>query len=146
MGGISHATFFLGLHAEILLAAGYPGEALARAERALGSASQTGERAYLPRLYRVRAEMLLQSRGGSEPEVEASLQQALAVAREQDAKGWEINAASDLARLWAETGRRAEAQELLAPVYNWFTEGFDTPLLQNTRAVLDAPQLALANE
>ena len=89
------------------------------------------------RLHRVRGVLLLHLRGGADPEAEASLQQALAVAREQDAKGWEIGAATDLARLWAGQSRRAEAQALLASIYGRFTEGFDMPILQEAKALLD---------
>jgi predicted ATPase len=75
------------------------------------------------------------------PEVsraEASFQQALAVARGQEAKALELRAAMSLARLWQPQGKRAEARELLAPVYGWFTEGFDTADLQEARALLAA--------
>jgi predicted ATPase len=68
---------------------------------------------------------------------EDSYRQALTVALNQRAKFWELRAATDLARLWRDQGKRAEARDLLAPVYNWFTEGFDTPVLQDARALLD---------
>jgi len=67
---------------------------------------------------------------------EASLQQALIIARQQQAKAWELRAAVNLSRLWQQPGKRAEAHELLAPVYGWFTEGFDTADLQEARALL----------
>jgi predicted ATPase len=137
MGGISHLTFAQGLRAEALLSAGRYAEALGHAERALATAAEIRERAYLSRLHRVRRVLLLHLRGGADPEAEASLQQALAVAREQDAKGWEIGAATDLARLWAGQSRRAEAQALLASIYGRFTEGFDMPILQEAKALLD---------
>jgi hypothetical protein len=98
-GGLSHWTFAQGLRAEALLSAGRHAEALGHAERALATAVETGERAYLSRLHRIRGVLLRHLRGAADPEVEASLQQALAVAREQDAKGWEIAAATALARL-----------------------------------------------
>jgi predicted ATPase len=59
------------------------------------------------------------------------------VARRQQAKSWELRAAMNLARLWQDQGKRAEARELLAPIYGWFTEGFDTAALQEARALLD---------
>jgi predicted ATPase len=59
------------------------------------------------------------------------------VAQEQRAKFWELRAALDLARLWRDQGKRTEARDLLAPVYNWFTEGFDTPVLKEAKALLD---------
>ena len=70
-------------------------------------------------------------------EGEASMRQALEFARKQQAKSWELRAATSLAQLWAEQGRREEARELLAPVYGWFTEGFDTADLKDTKALLD---------
>jgi len=70
-------------------------------------------------------------------EGEASIRQALELAREQQEKSWELRAATSLARLWGEQGRRAEARELLAPVYSWFSEGFDTPDLNEAKALLD---------
>jgi predicted ATPase len=76
------------------------------------------------------------TRGG--PEAEACFQQALVVARAQQAKSWELRAAMSLSRLWQRQGRRTAARELLAPVYGWFTEGFDTADLQDAKARLDA--------
>ena len=70
-------------------------------------------------------------------EAETCFQQALAVARRQQAKSWELRAATSLARLWQQQGKRQEAYDLLAPVYGWFTEGFDTVDLQEARALLD---------
>ncbi len=71
-------------------------------------------------------------------EAEACFQQALAVARHQQAKSLELRAAMSLARLWQQQGKRAKAYELLAPVYGWFTEGFDTADLQEAKALLEA--------
>jgi predicted ATPase len=68
---------------------------------------------------------------------ERSYHQALAVAKRQSAKLWELRAATNLARLWRDQGKRTEARDLLAPVYGWFTEGFDTPVLQDAKALLD---------
>ena len=69
---------------------------------------------------------------------EACFQQALTIAaRQQRAKSWELRAAVSLGRLWQQQGKRAEAFELLAPIYGWFTEGFDTPDLKEARALLD---------
>ena len=63
--------------------------------------------------------------------------QALALAQQQSAKLWELSAATSLARLWRDQGKRTEARELLAPIYGWFTEGFDTPDLTDAKALLD---------
>ena len=68
---------------------------------------------------------------------EASYREAMALAQQQSAKLWELRAAMSLARLWRDQGKRAEARDLLAPVYGWFTEGFGTPVLQEAKALLD---------
>ena len=76
-----------------------------------------------------------------EPDVakaEAYFERALAVAREQQAKSWELRAAMSMARLWCDQGRRQQARDFLAPVYGWFTEGFDTLDLKEAKALLDA--------
>ena len=69
---------------------------------------------------------------------EAYFERALAVAREQQARSWELRAATSMARLWRDQGKRDEARDLLAPVYGWFTEGFDTLDLKDAKALLDA--------
>jgi class 3 adenylate cyclase/predicted ATPase len=138
LGAVIHATFALGIAADGLLAAGCYAEGLEQIDRALMLAVEGGERAYMALLHGIRAKLLVQVRGASDPAVEASLQQALAIARQQETKGFELGAAVTLARLWAEAGRRAEARDLLAPIYGWFTEGFDTPDLVEAKALLDA--------
>jgi predicted ATPase len=72
-----------------------------------------------------------------EQRAETSFRRALEIARRQQAKSWELRAATSLARLWGERGRRAEARDLLAPVYDWFTEGFDTADLKQAQALLN---------
>ena len=89
------------------------------------------------RLYRLRGELLLQHAVAQPGEAEACFQQALAIARRQQAKSWELRAAMSLARLWQQQGKRAEAHTLLAPVYAWFTEGFETADLQDAKALLE---------
>jgi class 3 adenylate cyclase/tetratricopeptide (TPR) repeat protein len=114
-------------------AAGRAEEALAVLDDALQIVDRTGERWLLAELYRDKGELLRQRH----PEAAEELyRQALGIAREQKAKLWELRAAASLARLWGEQGRRAEARELLAPVYGWFTEGFGTPVLQEAKALL----------
>ena len=76
------------------------------------------------------------SRGHRQAEAEAWLQRALDVARRQEAKSLELRAAMSLSRLWQQQGKRQEAYDLLAPIYHWFTEGFDTADLQDARALL----------
>jgi predicted ATPase len=87
-------------------------------------------------MYRLTGELLLQQAVPDESQAEACFQQALAVARRQQAKSWELRAAMSLARLWQQQGKRTEAHALLAPVYHWFTEGFDTADLQEAKALL----------
>ena len=70
-------------------------------------------------------------------EAEASLHKAVEVARAQSARLFELRAATSLARLWRDQGERQQAQDLLAPIYDWFTEGFDTPDLKDAKALLD---------
>ena len=74
---------------------------------------------------------------GTVSEAEAAMQQSIDVARRQNAKSWELRGATSLARLWGRQGRCAEARDLLAPVYTWFTEGFDTADLKQSKALLD---------
>jgi predicted ATPase len=82
--------------------------------------------------------MLLQQAAPDAPQAAACFRQALAMARRQQARSWELRAATSLARLWQQQGKRTEARELLAPIYGWFTEGFDTADLQDARALLEA--------
>jgi predicted ATPase len=68
---------------------------------------------------------------------EAHFERAIAIAREQKAKSWELRAATSMARLWRDQGKRQQARELLAPIYGWFSEGFDTLDLKQAKALLD---------
>jgi predicted ATPase len=83
-----------------------------------------------------RLKGMLQQAAGWDSEAEACFRQALDVAHRQQAKSWELRAATSLARLWQQQGKRAEARELLAPVYGWFAEGFDTADLLDAQALL----------
>ena len=80
---------------------------------------------------------LILATGGAPEEAAARYQQALNIARAQEAKSLELRAATSLARLWRDQGKRAEARDLLAPLYAWFTEGFDTGDLKDAKALLD---------
>jgi predicted ATPase len=86
-------------------------------------------------LYRLKGELLLRT-GHDATEAEERFQHALATARSQQAKSWELRAAMSLSRLWQQQGKCQEAYDLLAPVYGWFTEGFDTADLQDAQALL----------
>ena len=86
---------------------------------------------------RIAGEIALKSPEPDAAKAEAYFERALAVARQQQAKSWELRAAMSMARLWRDQGKRDEARELLAPVYGWFTEGFDTRDLKEAKALLD---------
>ena len=87
--------------------------------------------------HRLRGVLLLRQPGTPQAEAEAWLRRALDVARRQEAKSLELRAVMSLARLWQQQGKHAEAHELLAPIYGWFTEGFDTADLQEAKALLE---------
>jgi len=89
----------------------------------------------LAELYRHKGRLLLQQ--GHAEAAEELYRKALSIAQEQEAKLWELRAAASLARLWQDQGRRTEAYALLAPVYDWFTEGFGTPDLKDAKSLLD---------
>lgn len=97
--------------------------------------NSTGERTHEAELYRLRGEMM-RSQDHDEAEIEHQFQQALAIAREQEAKSLELRATMSLSRLWQQQGRRAEAYEQLSKIYGWFTEGFNTADLRETHAIL----------
>ena len=105
---------------------------------ALPLVDTTGERWYEAGLYRLKGELLLQQHSDNDTEAGNCFQKALDIARNQQAKSFELRAATSLARLWQRQGKRQEAHDLLASVYNWFTEGFDTADLQEAKALLDA--------
>jgi predicted ATPase len=86
---------------------------------------------------RIAGEIALKSLAPDPERAEAYFDRALAVARQQRAKSWELRAAMSMARLWRDQGKRNEARDLLAPVYGWFTEGFDTLDLKEAKALLD---------
>jgi predicted ATPase len=117
--------------------AGEIDESMALLDAALETANATDERYYEAELHRLKGEWLLAHRPARGAEVESSYRHALAIARRQQAKFWELRAATSLARLKVDQGKRTEARDLLAPVYDWFTEGFDTPALQDAKALLD---------
>jgi len=98
---------------------------------------QHEDRVWEAEVARLRGVLLLQQPGTPQAEAEAWLQRALDVARRQEAKALDLRAAMSLARLWQQQGKRAEAYELLAPIYGWFTEGFDTADLQEAKVLLE---------
>ena len=98
--------------------------------------NHSGERYYEAEAYRLQGELLLQLTPLDAPQAEACFQEALAIARRQQAKFWELRAAMSLSRLWQRQGRRAAARALLAEGYGWFTEGLDTPDIEEARVLL----------
>jgi predicted ATPase len=105
--------------------------------KALMSTEVTKEGWWQAELYRVAGEITLMSKESDPAKVEAYFQRALAVAREQQAKSWELRAATSMARIWRDQGKRDKARDLLASVYGWFTEGFDTLDLKEAKALAD---------
>jgi predicted ATPase len=129
--------YYQGLLAIACLRARQRAEALSLLTEALNRVKRTGERWFEAELHRIESEAVLRAPKGDPAEAETCLRRALAVAQEQGAKLWELRAATSLARLWCDQGRRTQAHDLLAPVYGWFTEGFDTADLRDAKALLD---------
>jgi predicted ATPase len=109
--------------------------ALQQLAEAIGLGKKTQERWCEAELHRLKGELL--KADGECDQAGACFLDALAVARHQGAKTWELRAATSLACLWRDEGKRIEARDLLAPVYGWFTEGFDTRDLKEAKALLD---------
>jgi predicted ATPase len=130
-------TGILGNIAEAYGHAGQPEAGLQAVAEALKLVDQTGERKYEASLYRTKGELLLGLSADHRTEAETCFHQALAVARRQQAELLELRAATSLGRLWKEQGKREEARELLAEIYGWFTEGFDTRFLKEVKALLE---------
>jgi DNA-binding SARP family transcriptional activator/predicted ATPase len=142
MGTELQRSHVLALLAEAQASAGQTEEGLGALAEALALAEKTGERYYEAEIHRLVGELLLMQ--GSEAEAETSFQEAescfqhaIEVARRQQARSWELRATTSLARLWQKQGRQEEARKVLAEIYEWFTEGFDTPDLIDAGALLD---------
>jgi predicted ATPase len=131
-------AYFLALLAEAYGQAAQPEAGLTVLADAFTLVAETEARWWEAELYRLQGELLRQLPRPDVGQAEACFQQALDVARHQQAKALELRAALSLARLWQQHDKRQEAHDLLAPVYGWFTEGFDTPDLQEAKALLDA--------
>lgn len=132
-----HEMYYLGLLAQSYERAGQTDEALALITTALERADRTGERWLEAELHRHKGEWLVAFDHANEAEIEACFHRALAVAQEQRAKTWELGAGTSLARLWRKQGKCTDARDLLAPIYDWFTEGFDATDLKNAKVLLD---------
>jgi predicted ATPase len=135
-------TYSLGLLAYVYARRGQGEEGLMLLDEALSLADRTDERWPEAELLRLNGELLLRQaadrgmKSGASDQGERCFHQALEAARRQQAKPWELRAAMSLSRLWQQQGKRGQARELLAPIYGWFTEGFDTADLQEAKTLL----------
>ena len=143
MDVIPNSGYYLAVLAEAYKEADQFDQGLSTVADALARGNKTEERWYEAELYRLQGELILQkfkvqgSEFNGKEEAEECFRQALDIARQQQAKSWELRAATSLARLWQQQEKTTEAHDLLAPVYNWFTEGFDTKDLQEAKTLLD---------
>ena len=126
--------YYLGLLAEAHRRANRIADGISLLNEALELVERTDERWYEAELYRLMAEALITT--SDRHDAERWLCRALRTAQKQDARFWELRAATTMARLWCDQGKRADARDLLAPVYGCFTEGFDTPDLKEATALL----------
>jgi predicted ATPase len=131
-------AYGLALLAAAYVQVGRGEEGLTLLDEALALTNDREERRWEAELYRLKGELLRKHAAARHAEAETCLRHALDVARHQQAKSLELRAAMSLARLWQQQGKQVEAHELLAPIYHWFTEGFDTADLQEAKALLDA--------
>ena len=130
-------SHYLALLAEVYGQTGQPEQGLNALAEALELVEKTGERWWESEVHRLKGELLLSHPAQDTAEAEECFNRAIAVAQRQSAKSLELRAAMSLARSWRDQSRAAEARELLAPIYGWFTEGFDTPDLKDAKALLD---------
>jgi predicted ATPase len=137
LGGVPSQQYTIALLAQGYARMGRTEEALAMLNNALAQIERTGEKGDEAEMLRLKGELLLMRGGAATAEAEACFRAALAVARAQEARWWELRTAVSLARLLRDTGRRAEARPILAEIYNWFSEGFDLPDLKDAKAVLE---------
>jgi predicted ATPase len=137
-GAVLTVPYLCTVLAEVSAHLGHPADGLQALAEAHTLVEQQEERWWEAEICRLQGVLLLQQPGTPQAEAEPWLQKALEVARRQEAKSLELRAAMSLARLWQQQGKRAEARELLASVYDWFTEGFDTADLQEARGLLEA--------
>jgi predicted ATPase len=131
------SSHWLGLLADACLDTGQAEEGLRTIAEALGHVAQTGVVYYEAELHRLDGELRLRSDAPDEQRAEMSFHRAVEIARQQQAKSWELRATTSLARLWGEQGRRREGRDLLAAIYGWFTEGFNTADLKQAKALID---------
>jgi predicted ATPase len=130
-------AYFLALLAEAYGKVGLAEEGLSVLAEALAAVDKSGERFWEAELSRLKGELLLMRPVCDEPEAEACFHQAFDIAHRQQATSLELRAALSLSRLWQRQGKRDAARQLLAEIYGWFTEGFDTADLQEAKALLE---------
>ena len=129
MGNLLGITQFQALLARMYGDAGNPGEGLRVIDDALAHIAKSEETYYEPEIYRLKGVLTLEHDAGNEDAAEADLRRGIDIARRHGSRSWEVQAATNLAALWLKQGFPQEAHDLLSPVYNWFTEGLDTPPL-----------------
>jgi TOMM system kinase/cyclase fusion protein len=136
-GAEAFGPYYLTLLAEACMQGGQTAEGLHTLAKALAMADKNGDHFRKAEIHRLTGDLLLQQTIADISQAESCFHQALVVARHQQAKSLELRAAMSLSRLWWHQGKRAEAHEVLAPIYGWFTEGFDTADLQEAEALLE---------
>jgi predicted ATPase len=112
-------------------------DGLSALTEALAAADENEIRFYEAETHRLKGELLLKQEDSNAAEAQSCFQRAIEIARKQSAKSWELRATTSLARLLAKQGRREEARAMLAEIYGWFTEGFDTADLKDAKDLLD---------
>jgi len=138
MGAEMYQPWYMGMLAEAYGQHGQIEDGLQILTEALAVTERNREVSYEAELHRLQGAFLLRQTIPDEHQAETCFQQALTLARQQQAKSWELRAAMSLARLWQQQGKCAPARDLLVPIYGWFTEGFDTADLQEAKALLEA--------
>jgi predicted ATPase len=128
---------FLCVLAEVCMETGRLDDGLSALTEALAAADQHGNRYYEAEMHRLQGELLLRQKDSNAAKAQSCFQRAIAIARRQSAKWFELRATTSLARLLRDTDRRDEARAMLAEIYRWFTEGFDTADLKDAKALLD---------
>jgi adenylate cyclase len=128
---------FLRLLAEVCIATGRLDDGLSAVTEALAAADEHGDRHHEAEMHRLKGELLLRQHDSNIAEAQSCFERAIEVARKQSARSWELRATMSLTRLLATQGLRDESRTMLAEIYGWFTEGFDTADLKDAKALLD---------
>ncbi len=137
VGGELGRPYFLCLLAEACIETGRLNDGLSALTEALAAADKHEEREHEAEIHRLRGELLLKQDDSNAAEARSCFERAIEIARKQSAKSWELRATMSLARLLSKQGKRDEARAMLAEIYNWFTEGFDTADLKDAKALLE---------